>query len=203
MTPIVLIGGGGHCRSCIEVIETSGAYKIIGVIDNALATGEFIYGYKILGADQDIPSLLSEYDSALITIGHIKSSQKRSELYGYLKSKNIVLPTIISPNSIISSHAIILGGTVVMHGVIVNASAFIGENCILNSQSLIEHDVVIGSNCHISTGAKINGGVTVGDGTFIGSGVIIREGVEVGANCTVGAGVVVLKNIPDQTVYLG
>lgn len=203
MKPIVLIGGGGHCRSCIDIIERSKVYKIIGVIDNTLTSADLIYGYKILGTDQDIPELLSEFDTALITIGHIKNGQRRSELFEYLKSKNIALPSIVSPSAIISSHASVLTGTVVMHGAIVNASAFVGENCILNSQSLIEHDAVVGANCHVSTGAKINGGVTVGDGSFIGSGAILREGITVGRNCIIGAGVTVLKNIPEKTVYIG
>ena len=46
-----------------------------------------------------------------------------------------------------------------MHNAIVNSGTNIGENCILNTNSLIEHDVNIGNYCHISTGAIINGGV--------------------------------------------
>ena len=34
MTSIVLIGGGGHCKSCIEVINSDGRYRIEGVVDN-------------------------------------------------------------------------------------------------------------------------------------------------------------------------
>ena len=30
---IVLIGGGGHCKACIDVIEVEGKYNIIGIID--------------------------------------------------------------------------------------------------------------------------------------------------------------------------
>ncbi len=30
---IILIGGGGHCRACIDVIETNGKYRIAGIVD--------------------------------------------------------------------------------------------------------------------------------------------------------------------------
>ncbi len=30
---IVLIGGGGHCRSAIDVIELTNKYEIIGIVD--------------------------------------------------------------------------------------------------------------------------------------------------------------------------
>ena len=34
MKNIVLIGGGGHCKSCIDVIEMEKKYKILGLVDN-------------------------------------------------------------------------------------------------------------------------------------------------------------------------
>ena len=30
MRDIILIGGGGHCKSCIDVIEMTNKYNIIG-----------------------------------------------------------------------------------------------------------------------------------------------------------------------------
>ena len=33
MTPLLLIGGGGHCRSCIDVIESAEGSEIVGVVD--------------------------------------------------------------------------------------------------------------------------------------------------------------------------
>ena len=34
MKKIILIGAGGHCNSCIDVIELEKKYKIIGLVDN-------------------------------------------------------------------------------------------------------------------------------------------------------------------------
>ena len=34
MKKIILIGGGGHCRSCIDVIESTKMFKIIGIINS-------------------------------------------------------------------------------------------------------------------------------------------------------------------------
>jgi len=33
MKKIILLGGGGHCKSCIDVIENENIYKIAGIID--------------------------------------------------------------------------------------------------------------------------------------------------------------------------
>ena len=34
MKNIVLIGAGGHCKSCIDVIELEKRFKVVGLIDN-------------------------------------------------------------------------------------------------------------------------------------------------------------------------
>jgi FlaA1/EpsC-like NDP-sugar epimerase len=33
MKKIILIGGGGHSKSCIDVIENENKYKIVGIVD--------------------------------------------------------------------------------------------------------------------------------------------------------------------------
>ena len=33
MKKIILIGGGGHCKSCIDVIEIEKKYKIEGIFE--------------------------------------------------------------------------------------------------------------------------------------------------------------------------
>jgi len=38
MKNLILIGAGGHCRSCIDVIEAEKKYKIIGLIDKNKST---------------------------------------------------------------------------------------------------------------------------------------------------------------------
>lgn len=37
---IILIGGGGHCKACIDVIETERKYRIAGIIDIPEKKGE-------------------------------------------------------------------------------------------------------------------------------------------------------------------
>jgi sugar O-acyltransferase (sialic acid O-acetyltransferase NeuD family) len=198
LKPLILIGGGGHARSCEDVIELEGRYKIEGVVDvQPLDMGEF----KFLGSDEDLPELVSKYSSILITIGQIKSSKSRRRMFEKLFFLGADMPTIVSPLAFLSRRTQIGVGCILMHGSIVNANAMIGNNCIINSQSLIEHDVVIGSHCHISTGARVNGGVTIGDDCFIGSGSIIHQGVSIGRNCVVAAGSVINKNISDNSVF--
>jgi sugar O-acyltransferase (sialic acid O-acetyltransferase NeuD family) len=197
MKQILLIGGGGHCISCIDVIETENIYKIKGIILPSLENTNPVLGYKILGTDNDITKLTSDIPNILICIGQIKSFERRKKMFENLKNFEVNFPIIKSPNSHCSSHAAYGEGTIIMHNCTINANSKIGENCIVNNHSLIEHDVKIEGHCHISTGAIINGGVQIGEGSFIGSGSIIKENVKIGKGVIIGAGQKILKDISD------
>jgi sugar O-acyltransferase (sialic acid O-acetyltransferase NeuD family) len=203
MKALLLIGGGGHCRSCIDVIESSQHYVVGGVVERETQAGGTMLSYPILGNDDDLPQLLQKYPAALITVGQIKSAESRIRLFERLKFLGAELPSVISSHAHVSRHALVAAGSVVMHGTILNASVWVGENCIINSQALIEHDCVVEEHCHISTGAKLNGNVYVETGCLIGSGAIIREGVRIGANSLIQAGSVVLSDVLAGTIYRG
>ena len=172
---ILLIGGGGHCNSVIDVIELENKYFIAGIIDKKELIGKDVLGYKIIASDDNLEELFKIYKNAIITVGHIKSNEIRVKLFLKLKKIGFNLPVIISPLSYVSKHSIISEGTVIMHHALVNANAHIGSNCIINTKSLIEHDVIVENNCHISTGAILNGNVRLKEGTFFGSNATSKE----------------------------
>lgn len=182
MQKVILIGGGGHCKSVIDVIEQEGKFQIAGIIDVPEKAGDSVLGYKIIGNDHQIPEFVGKFKNVIITLGQIGSPELRTKLFFLAKECNAVFPVIISPYAYVSTHAILDEGTVVMHGAIVNAGARIGKNCIVNTKSLIEHDAIIGNFCHIATGAIINGGVNLGNNCFIGSNAVIKQYLEVPDN---------------------
>jgi len=200
---LILIGAGGHSLSCIDVIEQQGQFQIVGFVglQEQLDVKHQEYGYSTIATDNDLLSLASIYQYALIAIGQIQSADQRINLFQRAKQAGFELPIIISPTAYVSRHATLGAGTIVMHGAIINAGASIGNNCIINSRSLIEHHARIEDHCHISTGAILNGGVSIGIGAFIGSGSIIKQGVKVGSNCVVGMGLSLRNNLEDK-VYL-
>ena len=203
MENIVLVGGGGHCSSCIDVVEQEGKFQIAGIIDMPDKLGTSLLGYPIIGNDEDLPKLVESYQYFLITLGQIKSPQRRISLYEKLLRLSAQLPTIISPRAYISRHASVDTGTIVMHNALINAGATVGSNCIINSRALIEHDATIGDHCHISTGAIINGGTQVAEGTFFGSGSVSKDNIRIGSYSLIGGGVSVMEGVPDNTFYTG
>lgn len=179
---LILIGGGGHCRACIDVIESENRYSIAGILDQQENVGESVSGYKVLGTDSDIKKHAEQGCFFLITLGHIGNASLRKKLYQRVLNHHGLLATIISPRAYIAKSSSIACGTIVMHDALVNTNSSIGENCIINSKALIEHDCSVLSHCHISTSAVLNGGVTVGQGTFFGSNAVCKQGVNIKEN---------------------
>ena len=40
MKKLILVGAGGHCKSCIDIVEKTGEYNIVGLIDLKEKIGE-------------------------------------------------------------------------------------------------------------------------------------------------------------------
>lgn len=177
---IILIGGGGHCSSVIDVIEQQNIYHITGIIDVKEKVGKLkLKNYKIIASDDDLFELTKKNKNFLITIGQIHSPAQRIDLFDCLKKYGVILPTIISPIAYVSPYSKIKEGSIIMHFAQVNVSAKIGKNCIINSKALIEHGAKVGDHCHIATGAIVNGDAIIGKGSFIGSGAVVIQGAKV------------------------
>ncbi len=176
---IILIGGGGHCRSVIDVIELENRFHIAGIVVNDLPRGSKVLNHEVIGSDDDLEEIFKKYKNAIITVGHIKSNSIRVKLFKKLKQIGFNLPVVISPLAYVSKYAKIDEGTVVMHQALINASVKVGKNCIINTKALLEHDVIVGDNCHTSTASVINGGTVIKDNTFVGSNAVSKEGTKI------------------------
>ena len=198
---LILLGGGGHCKSVIEVAESAG-YKILGVLDKPEEVGKQVLDYKVIGTDDDIPQYIEKAEF-VITVGFIKNPAIRIKLYNKVKEVGGKLATIIASSAHVSKYAMLSEGTVIMHQAVVNAGANIGVNSIINTFANIEHDAQIGDQCHISTGTMVNGDCKVGDRCFIGSQSVLANGIEIGDDIIVGAGSFVRKNISVKGIYSG
>ena len=191
---IILIGGGGHCMYCIDVIEQEGRFTIAGIVDMPENEQHSVLGYPVIGTDANLAELIKSFPNVLITLGHIKSPARRMELHYNLLQTGAFFPVIRSPLAYVSPHAQVAEGTIVMHHALINSGASVGRNCIINTKSLVEHNAVIEDHCHISTGAVINGGVTIGRGSFVGSGSVTKEYTSIPANSFIKANSLMQKN---------
>lgn len=200
---LILIGGGGHAKACIDVIESCKDYKINGIIDLADKIGTNTLGYPIIGNDKDIEKYIRQDYWFLVTIGHIKNAIPRENAYKNVITSGGKLATIISPLAYVSKHATVKEGSIIMHGAKVNAASHVGANCIVNTNADIEHDTFIDNNTHISTHSVINGGCRIGNRVFIGSCSVVTQNVHICDDVIIGAGTNIHKSITEKGTYVG
>ena len=198
---LILIGGGGHCKSVIEVAESAG-YTILGILDRPEEIGKKVLDYEIIGVDDDIPRYVNQADF-VITVGFIKNPALRINLYEKVLQAGGKLATLIASTAHVSKYAQIGQGTVIMQQAFVNAGAVIGDNVIINTFANIEHDAQIGNQCHISTGTMVNGDCQIGDNCFIGSLSVLANAISICSDVSVGAGSLVRKSIHQAGIYSG
>lgn len=203
MRDMLLVGGGGHCKVVIDVIERTGVWRVAGIVESVQSNLSEVLGYPVVGTDDDLPCLYKDIPYALVSVGQIKTPAVRQAIFYRLKEIGYSLPVIVSPFAHLSHHATIGEGSVVMDFACVNAAATVGVNCIINTRALVEHDCRIGNHCHIATTATLNGNVVLGDGSFVGSGSIVREGISIGQRCLVGMGAVVRHSLHDDQRFVG
>jgi len=200
---IVLFGGGGHCKSVIDTIESEGKFTIAGIVDIPSKLHEKILGYEIFASDADLPGLAADYKYFFITIGHIRDSRPRWHIYEMLMAHGCTLPVVISPRAYVSAHSSLGHGTLVMPFAFINSGVTVGVNCIVNTSSIIEHDSIVGDNNHISTACVVNGNCTIGNNNFIGTNATVLNGLNIGNRNLIGASSVVIKNVGDGLKLIG
>lgn len=198
---ILLIGGGGHCRSVLDVLMSLNEYTEIGIIDNDSSVS--VLGIPIVGTDDDLPKLKEVWTDAFITVGSIGATNARRKLYDLIKGIGFVVPSIIDPSAVIAREVTISEGSFIGKCAVINTGSKIGCCAIINTTSTIEHDCTVGDFSHISSGSILCGQVTVGADSHIGAGSVIRQGLTIGNGSLIGIGSVVVKNITDGVTAYG
>lgn len=200
MKDLVLVGGGGHCKSVISVIIEL-ELKIRGILERPSCGGS-ILGVEVIGDDSHIDNIANECEF-IITVGQIKSPNIRQKIYAKIKEAKGSLKTLIAKTATVSRFSSICEGGVILNTASINAGVTIGVCSIINTGAIVEHDCTIGDFCHISTGAIINGDCIIGERCFIGSGVIVSNHISICSDVIIGAGAVVTKSITEAGIYVG
>lgn len=197
MDRIVFIGGGGHARVLIDLINISRAYEILGIVDAGLGKGTEVSGIHVLGDDELLPELYKKgVRHVCIGVGSIKDNGKRASIYKKAVALGFEVPALVHPKSVIAAGVKVFNGVQVMAGTIIQTNTELGENTIVNTGAIIEHDCQIGSHVHVCPGAVISGGCALDEGAFVGAGATIIQGVKIGRKAVIAAGAVVIEDVP-------
>lgn len=195
---LVLIGGGGHCKSVLDTVLRLGKYSEIVITDNNLPIGTSILGCNVVGNDEVLPELhRNGFSLGFISIGSIKSTDARHRAYERAAEIGLDFPVIVDPSANVASSATIGKGVFIGKKAVVNADVKIGDMSIINTGAIIEHGCEIGEFSHVAVGAVVCGEARIGSDAFIGANATIIQGVRIGMKSIIGAGGIIVDDIDD------
>ena len=194
MNRLIIVGAGGHGKVIADNALKNGYTDICFVDDKSIGD---CMGFPIVGRCADLNKLNNGKTDFIIGIGSSAIRKKIAEEY------DINWVTLIHPSAQIAVNVSIGRGTVVMAGAVVNVCATVGEQCIINTCAVVEHDNVIEDYVHISPNVALGGTVFVGKSTHIGIGASVCNNINICGDCMIGAGAVVSKNIVESGTYIG
>ena len=202
---ILLIGGGGHCRSIIDVLLEDDLYSEIGIIDQqTINVDTFPPKVKYLGTEDNLEKLINlGWKNAFVAIGSIGDTSNRRRVFDLLKKLDFCIPNLISKYAVVSKNCRLGKGIFISKGAVVNIGSSVGDCCIINTNSVIEHDCCVEEFSHISPGAILCGGVKVGLDSHIGAGSIVKQYITIGNNSIVGMGSIVTSDVCSDSIYYG
>jgi UDP-perosamine 4-acetyltransferase len=200
---ILILGGGSHAKVLIDALCSRRDEFRGAIVDpNPELKDQSVYGLPVIGGDEVLMEATAQnYTHFIVGVGGI--SLVRQELF--LKAKNSGLSpiTVVHENTNIAPDVEIGGGSMVFAGGLINAAAVLGENVIVNTGAIIEHDCQVGAHAHIGPRSCLLGSAEVGEGAWVGAGSIVLEGRKIGKGAMVGAGAIVTKDVADGTKVVG
>lgn len=210
MLNIVLFGGGVQVQYCIDIIERmkdangERIYTIAGIVDSKAELGTQLFGYKVLGRQENIVDLAQEFlvEGGVITIGdnfsrHIVKTAVEEKI------PNFNWVNAIHPSCIIGNNVWFGKGVVAMAGCIFNTGAKLGDFTFFATGAQIEHDCIIEEFASVSAGSVMGGFVKIGKYSAVTLGCTIMDRLSIGENSVIGSGSLVNTNIPDNVLCYG
>jgi len=201
---ILVIGGSGHSKSIIDIIIKNDTYDILGIIDSYKPIGEKVFGFPIIGTEEDIKDLMNSHDIAGCVIG-IGDNWSRKLMKDFIleKTPSLKILSVVHPSAILAFDTHIPDGTVLMAGAIININAKIGEYCIINTNSSLGHDSVMQDFSSLASGVTIGGNVDIGYCSAVSLGASVIQNISIGKYTVIGAGSLVLDDVESHVLAYG
>ena len=201
---VLVVGSSGHASALVDAIELTGRCEIAGYVDDTLPPGTVRRGYRTLGSLKDVARICAEQliSDVVVAVG---DNWWRRKVYSDLieKCPSVRFPPIKHPTAIVARSAKIGKGAAILADSHVGPGSQVGDFCIVNTQSSIDHDCIMHEFSSIAPGVATGGLVKIGECSAIGVGASISDRISIGRHTVVGTGAVVVRDIPDLVVAYG
>jgi len=201
---ILIWGGRSKARIIIAMISEiyGSSAEITAIFDKTLSSLQFNTDIKLYTQNSDLTNLCKNSTHFVVCTGG-EHGYARYMISRKFQERGLKPLSLISKYSILDNLEDIGSGIQVMPGAVAHKFSRLGEQCILNTNSTIDHDCIIGDGVHVMGSASIAGCVKIGDFSTIGTNATILPNIEIGENVYIGAGAVVTDNVKSGEVVIG
>lgn len=188
--PRVILGAGGHARVLLALVQALGL-PVQGCVAPVQPDPLWPDTVPWLGGDEVLATLDPQRVALVNGVGSVGDPARRIAAFRQGQTLGFRFPALVHPSAVLTGTVTLADGVQIMAGGVVQTGTVIGENTLLNTAAVVDHDGRIGAHCHLAPRSVLSGGVSVGDGAHIGTGAIVIQGITIGAGAMVAAGAVV------------
>ena len=201
---ILLWGGKSMARISIEMIADQFQKNAVisGIFDSKLTKPTFSSDLIFENSETGLLKLIEKSSHFVVCIGGEHGFAK-FKVAKKLESAGLKPISLISKSSILESPESVGQGLQIMAGAVVHKFCTIGDYCLVNTNSTVDHECVIGDGVHIMGSASVAGNVKINSFSSIGNNATILPNLSIGKNSLVGAGAVVTHNVSENSVVVG
>jgi UDP-perosamine 4-acetyltransferase len=194
---VVGLGSGGHAKSVLDALRSSGRFDVVALVDDdpARAGGDLL-GVPVVAASELERLRADGVAHAFVGIGGVGDNGPRTRAFERLLAAGFELPAVLHASASVSPWARLGRGVQVLAAAVVNADASVGDNVILNTGAIVEHDCRIGAHVHVAPGVRLGGLTEIGESAHVGIGATVLQSLRVGPRALVAAGAVVVEDVP-------
>ena len=205
MTPLVIIGTGGHARETLDIVEAinaqSATFEFLGFVDEHRDNESLIAarGAHIVGSLET----LREREKHILYVIGIGAGETRRRIDRQLTEWGFDAAVLVHPDATVGTVITLGAGAVIAAGARITTNVTLGRHAHVNVNASVSHDCRLAEYVTISPGVTVSGNVSIGEGTLMGAGSTIIQNLSIGAWATIGAGAVVVTDLPDAVTAVG
>lgn len=203
LSPLVLVGGGGHASDVLQAVEAVNAtrptYHVVGILDDDDVDPRRFTGRGVtrIGSVDDLADVEAAY---ILCLGW---PWTRHAVAQRIAGRGRPAAPIVHPSADVGVGVELGPGSVVLGHAHLSPFVRFGDHALVSYGASVGHDTILGSHASVMPNAAVSGGVTGGNRVLVGTGAVVREGVRLGDDVRIGAGAAVVADVGAGLTVVG
>ena len=185
-----------------KIIENTKNLSVSYIFDPNLESPKFKSNAIFSNKKNQLSEFFKKSEYFVTCIGN-ELGKTRYYISKELEKRKLKPLNIISKSAYFDNKQLLGKGVQLFPNSIVHYRAIIGDYCILNTGSILEHDCKLGNGVHLMPGSVVGGNTVIGDFVSVGLNATILPQLKIGEGAVIGAGAVVTKNVNKNEVVAG